>query len=81
LERERFAAQLALSALVDKVWPTDANFVLIDCHDADRFMANGIAAGLIVRDLRGNATLPRSLRISVGTREENDALLRAVGAT
>jgi histidinol-phosphate/aromatic aminotransferase/cobyric acid decarboxylase-like protein len=41
-------------------------------------MNNGIAAGLIVRDLRAAPALPRSLRVSVGTRAENDALLRCV---
>jgi histidinol-phosphate/aromatic aminotransferase/cobyric acid decarboxylase-like protein len=33
-----------------------------------------------VRDLRANPALPRSLRVSVGTREQNDALLRSVRA-
>ena len=44
-------------------------------------MLGPIAGGLIVRDLRANPALPRSLRVSVGTREQNDALLRSVGAT
>ena len=34
----------------------------------------------IVRDLRGNPALPNSLRISVGTRAQNDALLDSVEA-
>jgi histidinol-phosphate aminotransferase len=63
---------------VERVWPSDANFLLIDCRDADRFMSNAVAAGLIVRDLRAQAALPRSLRVSVGTRAQNDALLRSV---
>ena len=29
---------LAASPWVDRVWPSDANFLLIDCRDADRFM-------------------------------------------
>ena len=35
-------------------------------------------AALIVRDLRANPALPRSLRITVGTRAENDALLHSL---
>jgi histidinol-phosphate/aromatic aminotransferase/cobyric acid decarboxylase-like protein len=35
---------------------------------------------MIVRDLRAHPLLPRSLRVSVGTRAHNDALLRCVGA-
>ena len=33
----------------------------------------------IVRDLRAHPLLPRSLRVSVGTRAQNDALLNCVG--
>ena len=79
-EREYLGKGLAASPWVDKVWPSDANFLLIDCGNADRFMSSALAGGLIVRDLRANPALPRSLRVSVGTREQNDALLRSVGA-
>jgi histidinol-phosphate/aromatic aminotransferase/cobyric acid decarboxylase-like protein len=64
---------------VERVWPSDANFLLIDCRDADRFMSDSLAGGLIVRDLRANPLLQRSLRVSVGTRAHNDTLLRCVG--
>jgi histidinol-phosphate aminotransferase len=78
-EREYLARGLAASPLVDRVWPSDANFLLIDCRDADRFMSNSEAGGLIVRDLRAHPSLPRSLRVSVGSRAQNDALLHCVG--
>jgi histidinol-phosphate aminotransferase len=80
-EREYLARGLAASPLVDRVWPSDANFLLIDCRDADHFMRNSLAGGLIVRDLRAHPSLPRSLRVSVGTRAQNDALLHCVGLT
>ena len=79
-ERDHLGRGLAASPWVDRVWPSDANFLLIDC-DADRFMSSAMAGGLIVRDLRANPLLPRSLRVSIGSREQNDALLRCVGAT
>ena len=79
-EREYMRRRLQSSPLVAKVWPSDANFMLVDSHDADRFMQDSIAAGLIVRDLRSNPALPKSLRISVGTRAQNDALLGSVEA-
>jgi histidinol-phosphate aminotransferase len=78
LEREYLRRGLASSPLVDKVWPSATNFLLIDCSDAERFMNYSIAGGLIVRDLRANPALPRSLRVSVGTRAENDALIACV---
>ncbi|HEY2630086.1 MAG TPA: aminotransferase class I/II-fold pyridoxal phosphate-dependent enzyme, partial [Usitatibacter sp.] len=80
LEREYLARRLRSSPLVDKVWPSDSNFLLFDCRDADAFLQRAIAGGLIVRDLRGNSALPNSLRVSVGTRAQNDALLASVEA-
>lgn len=79
-ERNHMEQHLAASTLVARVWPSDANFLLVDCHDADAFMHRSTAAGLIVRDLRGNPALPNSLRISVGTRRENQTLLDSVAA-
>ena len=79
-EREQLRRGLAGSPWVDRVWPSDANFLLIDCRDAERFMRHTLAGGLIVRDLRAHPFLPQSLRVSVGTRAQNDALLQCVGA-
>jgi histidinol-phosphate/aromatic aminotransferase/cobyric acid decarboxylase-like protein len=39
-----------------------------------------MAGGTIVRDLRANPALRNSLRITVGTRAENDALLASLEA-
>lgn len=80
LEREYVARRLESSPWVERVWPSDANFVLIDCHDAGSFMQASMAGGSIVRDLRANPALPDSLRITVGSRAQNDALLDSVGA-
>jgi histidinol-phosphate aminotransferase len=77
-EKDYLRRGLELSPLVAKVWPSDANFLLIDCHDADRFMRNSIAGGLIVRDLRAHPALPNSLRVSVGTRLQHETLLRCL---
>jgi histidinol-phosphate aminotransferase len=75
MEKDYLRRGLCRSPLVAKVWPSDTNFLLIDCRDADRFMKNSVAGGLIVRDLRAHPALPDSLRVSVGTRAQNDALL------
>jgi histidinol-phosphate aminotransferase len=79
-EREYLGERLRTSPWVARVWPSDANFLLIDCHDAESFMQRSMAAGVIVRDLRANPALAGSVRISVGTRAQNDALLAGVGA-
>ncbi len=58
MEKDYLSKGLADCPLVAKVWPSDANFLLIECRDADRFMRNSVAGGLIVRDLRAHPALP-----------------------
>lgn len=80
-EREYLHRGLAASALVTRVWRSDTNFLLVDCCDADAFMRRSTAGGTIVRDLRGSPALPNSLRVSVGTRAQNDRLLESLEVT
>jgi len=78
-ERERLREQLARCALIRKVWPSASNFLLVDCIDPDRVLQGAAAAGLILRDMRAQAGLGQSLRISVGTPVQNDRLLAGIG--
>jgi histidinol-phosphate aminotransferase len=79
-ERDYLRSRLERSPLVAKVWPSDTNFLLVDSADADRFLRSSTAGGTLVRDLRANPALPNALRISVGTRAENDALIESLEA-
>ncbi len=79
-ERDYLRQGLEASRLVETVWPSDANFLLLDSPDADAFLRAAIRGGLIVRDLRAHPALPRALRITVGTRAQNDALLASLSA-
>ena len=74
-ERDRVARALARSPWIETVWPSDANFLMIDCADPDEVMRRSLAAGLLLRDLRAVPDLARSLRVTIGSREQNDALL------
>lgn len=77
-ERTRLSGQLAQLALIERVWPSDSNFLLVDCVDADRVLQAAASVGLIIRDPRSQAGLGRSLRISIGTPEQNDRLVRGI---
>jgi histidinol-phosphate aminotransferase len=76
-ERARLAGAFATNPRFTKVWPSDANFLLVDCADADDVLRRVRGAGLIIRDVRQPA-LPRSLRISVGSAADNDRLLESL---
>jgi histidinol-phosphate aminotransferase len=74
-ERSRLEAALRASPRVRKVWPSDANFLLVDFADAERALSAARDARLLIRDMR--SVSPGSLRISVGTPEQNDRLIRS----
>ncbi len=77
-ERERLAHALANSPLVERVHPSWANFLLLECRDADAVLARAHAAGLLLRDVRGHAALRQGVRVSIGSPQENDVLLGAL---
>jgi len=75
-ERERLAAALERHSFVSKVWPSDANFLLVRVDNAGRIMARCAEQNVLLRDFGGE--LENCIRISIGSREENDLLLRAL---
>ena len=75
-ERERLRAALATCKPVTKIWPSVANFLLVDFAAPEEVLAAARAAKLLIRDMRSVA--PSSLRITVGTPEQNDRLIRSL---
>jgi histidinol-phosphate aminotransferase len=74
-ERARLSSALEKLPRVTRVWPSDANFILTEFLDAQAALATARAAQLLVRDARHYQ--PQALRITVGTRDENERLLKA----
>jgi len=68
--------RLAAAPSVLKVWPSDANFLLVDFADAEAALAASRSARLLILDMR--SVSPHSLRISVGSPEQNDRLIRSL---
>jgi histidinol-phosphate aminotransferase len=77
-ERERVAAALAASPVIGHVYPSDANFLLARVVDGPGLVAALAARGVKIRDRGG--VVPGAVRISIGTPEENDALLAGLAA-
>lgn len=77
-ERERMAAALQELDAVTKVWPSDANFLLVRCTNARAVMQHCADHGVLLRHFGGD--LEDCIRITIGTPEENDTLLAALGA-
>jgi len=77
-ERRRLAEALLDIPDVLKVYPSDANFVLIETRDGARFAETARKAGILVRTFSGEPVLANCVRVSVGRPEDNDRLLQAV---
>lgn len=77
-ERERLASLLQGYSFVKKVYPSDANFLLVKVDDADALYAYLIKYGIIVRNRNRVPGCASCVRITVGLPEENDKLLNAL---
>ncbi|MFE0761554.1 aminotransferase class I/II-fold pyridoxal phosphate-dependent enzyme [Streptomyces smyrnaeus] len=78
-ERERMAAALAEHPAVDRVFPSDANFLLVRLHKHEHVMGRLRDAGILVADT--GRLVPGTCRISVGDRRANNILLEALSST
>ncbi len=77
-ERKRLAERLPAIACVEKVFDSDANFLLVRVTDADAVYAYLQGRGIVVRNRNRVALCKGCLRFSVGTEEENNALISAL---
>ncbi|HEX9613907.1 MAG TPA: histidinol-phosphate transaminase [Bacteroidota bacterium] len=76
LERTKLAAKLESIPCVEKIFPSDSNFLTVRCTNA-RLIRDGLASkGVIVRDRSSEPLLENCLRITVGTPAQNDTLVR-----
>ncbi len=77
-QRDRLVKAFEAMPLVKKVYPTDANFVLIKVDDANGVYKSLMEKGVIVRNRNNVSLCGGCLRITVGTAEENDTLLAEI---
>ncbi len=77
-ERERLRVALIGNVLVQTVFPSDANFLLVRVADAPAVYRALADHNIIVRNRHRVTLCADCLRITIGTPEENDALLCAL---
>ena len=74
-ERERMKSELLSTKLVEKVFPSDANFLLVKVKEAKAVYQQLIARGVVIRDRSSITLCNNCLRITIGTPKENNSLL------
>ncbi|WP_392346956.1 histidinol-phosphate transaminase [uncultured Polaribacter sp.] len=78
-ERKRLHQELECCVrYIEKVYPSDGNFLLIKVDDATKRYNQLLKAGVVVRNRTTEALCENCLRISVGICEENQILLKAL---
>ncbi len=77
-ERDILAKQLLSVGMVQKVYPSDANFILVQVKDAKKIYGELLKKGIVVRDRSNVQLCEECLRITVGTASENKTLLNAL---
>lgn len=76
-ERDRVIKALSDSPFVEKLYPSDANFILFKCKDEDGLLKALRKSNVKIRDFQSK--IEGHFRLSVGTPEENDIALKAFG--
>ena len=77
-ERTRVMEEFVKLPCCIRVFPTDANFFLTKVYEATQIYDFLVSEGIIVRNRTNVALCKDCLRITIGTKEENDALLDAL---
>lgn len=77
-EARRLSEALKEAPCVKKVYPTDANFLLMEVEDADILYDLLISHGVIVRNRSRMPLCSNTLRITVGTPEENTKVIELI---
>lgn len=75
-ERERLATNLKKIKITEKVYPSDANFLLVKVKNANYIYNTLVDKKIIVRNR--SSVIDNCLRITVGTQSENNKLVNAL---
>jgi histidinol-phosphate aminotransferase len=79
-ERELLREALVNLSFVQRVYPSDANFLLVKVNNALGIYKMLLDKGIVVRDRSRVELCEGCLRITVGTPEENEVLINIMGA-
>lgn len=77
-QREWLNIHLKEVSFVERIYPSDANFILVKVTDANRIYNALVDMGIIVRNRSSVSLCKNCLRITIGTESENKALLESL---
>jgi len=75
-EKKRLSANLQKMKITEKIYPSDANFLLVKVKNANYIYNTLVKENIIVRNR--SSVIDNCLRITVGKKSENDRLIKAM---
>jgi len=78
VQKDNLSEALLALPVTEKVYPSDANFILVKMTDARLIYEYLAGRGIVVRDRSNVLLCDNCLRITIGTPEENNQLLEAL---
>ena len=78
MEKERVLNELSSISFIKTLYPSHANFFLMKVDNSKKRYAELIDRGIVVRNPSKNTNCTNTLRITIGTTEENNALISAL---
>ncbi len=77
-ERKKLAEALETVSFVKKLYKTDANFLLVKVDDANKRYQELLEHGIVIRNRTTQPLCENTLRFTVGTTAENEALIKVL---
>ena len=77
-QRAELLKELLLVKFVEKIYPTEANFILVKVDDANKRYNELIAKGIVIRNRTTQPLCENCLRFTIGTAQENKKLIEAL---
>jgi len=77
-QRSKLIEKLKEISFVEKIYPTDANFVLVKVDDAVKRYDQLIERGIVIRNRTTQPMCENTLRFTIGTKNENKLLMKAL---
>ncbi|WP_372754942.1 histidinol-phosphate transaminase [Mariniflexile sp.] len=74
-ERSVMVSELETISYISKIYPSDANFLLVKVDDANKRYNQLIEKGIVIRNRTTQPGCENTLRLTVGTSEENKKLI------
>jgi len=79
-ERQHLLKELENINFIEKIFPTDANFILVRVDDANKRYQQLISKGIVIRNRSTQPLCENTLRFTIGTSEENKKLIASLKA-